>query len=45
MEYYSAAKNNDTTKFVSKWMKLGKIIPSAVIRNLKSKHDALLSGH
>jgi len=38
MEYYSAIKNNDFTKFIGKWMELENIILSEVIRLQENTH-------
>jgi hypothetical protein len=39
MEYYSAIKNNEFTKFVSKWMDLEDIILSEVTHSQKNTHN------
>ena len=46
MEYYSAIKNNEFMKFLSKWMHLEDIILSEVTQSQKSTHDmhSLISG-
>jgi hypothetical protein len=36
MEYYSAIKNNDFMKFLSKWMKLENIVLSEVTQSQKN---------
>ena len=38
-EYYSAIKNNEFMKFLSKWMDLEGIILSEVIQSQKNTHD------
>ena len=38
IEYYSAIKINEFTKFLSKWMEL-EIIPSEVTQSQKNTHD------
>jgi hypothetical protein len=47
MEYYSAIKNNEFMKFLSKWMDLEGIILSEVIQSQKNTHDmhSLISGY
>ena len=47
MEYYSAIKNNEITKFAGKCMELEKIILSEVTQTQKDKHGmySLISGH
>ena len=46
MEYYTAGKNNDISKFVDKWMDLKDIIFSEVIQTQKDKYHmySLISG-
>ena len=46
MEYYSAIKNNEFTKFLDKWMELENIILSEVTQSQKIKHGmhSLTSG-
>ena len=46
MEYYSAMKNNEFMKFLSKWMELENIL-SEVIQSQKNTHDmhSLISGY
>jgi hypothetical protein len=39
MEYYSAIKNNEFTKFLGKWMDLEGIILSEVSQSQKNSHD------
>jgi hypothetical protein len=39
MLYYSAFKNNEFMKFLSKWMKLEDIILSVVTQSQKNTHD------
>jgi hypothetical protein len=39
MEYYSATKNNEFTKFLGKWMDLEYIILSDVTHSQKNTHD------
>jgi hypothetical protein len=39
MEYYSAIKNNEFTKFLGKWMDLEGIILSEVTQSQKNTHD------
>jgi hypothetical protein len=39
MEYYSAIKNNESTKFLGKWMHLEDIILSVVTQSPKNSHD------
>jgi hypothetical protein len=45
-EYYSAIKNNEFMKFLSKWMALEDIILSEVTQLQKNTHDmhSLISG-
>jgi len=38
VEYYSAIKNNDVMKFISKWMELENIILSEVTRSQRITH-------
>jgi hypothetical protein len=47
MEYYSAIKNNEFTKFLSKWMYLEDIILSEVTQSQKNTLDmhSLISGY
>jgi hypothetical protein len=47
MEYYSAIKNNEFMKFLSKWMDLKDIILSEVTQSQKNTHDmhSLISGY
>jgi hypothetical protein len=47
MEYYSAIKNNDSMKFLGKWMELENIILSEVIQSQKNTHSiySLISGY
>jgi hypothetical protein len=47
MEYYSAIKNNDFMKCISKWMELENIILSVVTQSKKNTHDmhSLISGY
>jgi hypothetical protein len=47
MEYYSAIKNNEITKFAGKCMELEKIILSEVTQTQKDKHGmySLISGY
>jgi hypothetical protein len=47
MEYYSAIKNNEFIKFLSKWMELENIILSEVTQSQKNTHDicSLISGY
>ena len=46
MEYYSAIKDNDFTKFTGKWMDLENIILSEVTQSQKKTHGmySLISG-
>jgi hypothetical protein len=46
MEYYSAIKNNDVTKFAGKWMDLENIL-SEVTQSQKHTHGlySLISGY
>jgi hypothetical protein len=39
MEYYSAIKNNQSMKFVGKWMDLEYIILSEVTQSHNNSHD------
>jgi hypothetical protein len=39
MEYYSAIKNNEFMKFLSKWINLEDIILSEVTQSQKNTHD------
>jgi hypothetical protein len=39
VEYYSAIKNNDSMKFLGKWMHLEDIILSEVTQSQKNTHD------
>ena len=47
MEYYSAIKKNEFTKFLGKWMDLEGIILSEVTQSQKNSHDiySLISGY
>jgi len=47
MEYYSAIKNNDFMKLISKWMELENIILSEVTQSQKNTHGmhSLMSGY
>jgi hypothetical protein len=47
MEYYSAIKNNDFTKFPGKWMELENITLSEVTLSQKNTHSmySLISGY
>jgi hypothetical protein len=47
MEYYSAIKNNELTKFLGKWMDLDDVILSEVFQSQKNTHDmhSLISGY
>ena len=47
MEYYSAIKNNEFTKFVGKWLDLENIILSEVNKSQKNTHgmQSLKSGY
>jgi hypothetical protein len=47
MEYYSAIKNNDFMKFISKWVELENIILSEVTQTQKNTHgmSSLISGY
>jgi hypothetical protein len=47
MEYYSAIKNNDSMKFLSKWIELENIMWSEVIQSQKNTHGIylLISGY
>ena len=47
MEYYSAIKNNEFTKFLGKWMYLEDIILSEVTQSQKKSLDmySLISGY
>ena len=47
IEYYSAIKNNDFMKSISKWMELENIILSVVTQSKKNTHDmhSLISGY
>jgi len=47
MEYYTAIKNNDFTKFIGKLIKLENIILSEVTRSQKNTHGmySLISGY
>ena len=47
MEYYSATKNNEFTKFLGKWMDLEGIILSMVTQSQKNSHDmySLINGY
>ena len=39
MEYHSAIRNNDFTKFLGKWMELENIILSEVTQSQKNRHN------
>ena len=39
MEYYSATRNNDLTKFLRKWLHLENIILSEITQSQKNKHN------
>jgi hypothetical protein len=43
VEYYSAIKNNDLTKFTGKWIELENIIPSEVTQSQKNTHTVYTS--
>ena len=47
MDYYSAIKNNEFTKFLGKWMDLEGIILSEITQSQKNSHDmhSLISGY
>jgi hypothetical protein len=47
MEYYSAIKKNEFTKFLDKWMYLEDIILSELTKSQKNTHDmhSLISGY
>jgi hypothetical protein len=47
MEYHSAITNNDSMKFLSKWMELENIILSEVTQTQKNTHGmySLIGGH
>jgi hypothetical protein len=47
MEYYSAIKNNEFTKFLEKWMDLEDIILNEAIQSQMNTHDmySLISGY
>jgi hypothetical protein len=47
MEYYSAIKNNEFMKFLSKWMELENFILNEVTQPQKNTHDmhSLISGY
>ena len=47
MDYYSAIKNNEFTKFLGKWMYLEDIILSEVTQSQKKSLDmySLISGY
>jgi len=47
VEYYSAIKNNDFTKFIGKWIELENIILSEVTQSQKNTHGmhSLVSGY
>ena len=47
MEYYSAIRNNEFTKFLGKWFDLENIILSEVTQSQKNTHgmQSLISGH
>ena len=47
MEYYSAIRNNEFTKFVDKWMEMENIIISEVTQSQKISHGmhSLISGY
>ena len=39
MEYYSASRNNDLTKFLRKWLHLENIILSEITQSQKNRHN------
>ena len=39
MEYYSAIRNNDLTKFLRKWLHLENIILSEITQSQKNRHN------
>jgi hypothetical protein len=41
MEYYSSIKNNNFTKYLSKWMELTNIISSEVTQSEKNIHTII----
>ena len=41
MEYFSAIKNNESMKFLGKWMELESVILSQVIQPQKNAHGML----
>jgi hypothetical protein len=47
MEYYSAIKNNEFTKFLGKWTELENIILTEVTQSQKNTHGmhSLISGY
>jgi hypothetical protein len=47
MEYYSAIKNNEFMKFLSKWMELESITLSEVTQSQKNTHGvySLINGY
>jgi hypothetical protein len=47
MEYYSALKNDESMKFLGKWMEPETIILSEVTQSQKNTHDmhSLISGY
>jgi hypothetical protein len=47
MEYYSAIKNNESMRFLGKWMELENIILSEVTQSQKNTHSiySLISGY
>jgi hypothetical protein len=47
MEYYSAIRKNEFTKFLGKWMDLEGIIRSEVTQSERNSHDmhSLISGY
>jgi hypothetical protein len=47
MEYYSAIKKNEFTKFLGKWLGLGGIILSEVTQSQKNSNEMylLISGY
>ena len=47
MEYYSSIKNNESIKFLGRWMELENIILSEVTQSQKNTHGmhSLISGY
>ena len=47
MDYYSAIRNNDLTKFLRKWMHLDNIILSEVAQSQKKRHNmqSMITGY